>query len=123
MSKREKIGSICVDSGQMMLVDPCYIKDDFEAEFDDKKISKMQEEGKFDLDYNGACAATLKDNPGSGILGLVGQGDYGLGAVCSTGFGDGVYEVYATVNEEGQWGKRISKLEVIFIDQEEGKGW
>jgi hypothetical protein len=37
----------------------------------------------------------------------------GLGVCVSTGFGDGCYNVYAHVSDEGTWGRRVG---AIFID-------
>lgn len=120
---RKSIGRIGVDSGQMMLVDPCYIKKSFEKDYDEQKIEKMQKEKSFSMDYNGACAATLQENLSAGVLNVIGNSDYGTAAVCSTGFGDGVYEVFVTEEEHGGWGKRISKMEIVFIDEDDEQGW
>jgi hypothetical protein len=102
------IGSIGVDSGQMMLCDPCYIESSWENEtIDFKNIDQYA--GKFN--YGGACQATLSDK-GAGIL------EDGIGAVCATGFGDGSYNVYVTYSDEGSWGKRISEMRIVFIGDE-----
>lgn len=96
------IGHIGVDSGQMLLCDPCYIdsmwsKDDVPNDFRD--LSPY--EGKFN--YLGAAQATLSEKK-SGIL------DKGSGAVCSTGNGDGLYPVYVTYE-----GDRVSEMRIVFI--------
>jgi hypothetical protein len=100
------IGHIGVDSGQMLLCDPCYIdsiwsKNDVPANFGD--LSAF--EGQFN--YLGACQSTLTDKK-SGIL------DKGAGAVCSTGWGDGSYPVYVTYE-----GDRISEMRIVFMSDEE----
>ena len=105
---RYKVGEVGVDAGMVMVGDPCYLSnygkkssDGFEwveSEVEDQKTTK-----KFDYSYSGACAATLSDN-GAGELG---RGD---AVAVSSGYGDGVYPVYATYNHEG----RIVKLEVVF---------
>lgn len=102
------IGYVGVDSGQMLLCDPCYIdslwsKRDVPNDFRD--LSKF--EGEFN--YLGSAQATLSDKK-AGILGL------SVGAVCSTGWGDGIYPVYVTYE-----GNRISEMRIVFIsdDQEE----
>lgn len=110
MSNEICIGRIGVDSGQMMLVDPCYLKDFVITESLDLTNNGAKYAGQFS--YGGACSATLSDKQ-SGIL-----GDFGTAAVCATGFGDGSYNVYVTYSDEGAWGKRISEMRIVFIDDE-----
>lgn len=100
------IGNFGVDSGQVIIVDPCYLHDwvdenhDSAPGFDfDAEVEKAT--GKFS--YLGACNATLTD-AGAGQLGKRSA------VVSSTGYGDGCYPVYATYNTDG----RIIKLEVFF---------
>lgn len=95
------IGSFGVDSGQAMVGDPCYLDtwkpwNSEEHNFEDH----VNHEGEFG--YLGACNATLKE--GYGELGL------GSGVVFTTGYGDGVYPVYAEFNEDA----RISKIVIDF---------
>lgn len=102
----ELIGYVGVDSGQMLLCDPCYIdsmwrKDDTPADFRD--LSSFQ--GRFS--YLGAAQASLSDKK-AGIL------DMSTAAVCSTGWGDGLYPVYVTYE-----GDRISEMRIVFIGEEE----
>lgn len=114
------LGKIGVDSGQMMLVDPGYVAGDaFDEGWDKSAQIKMQKTGQFRFNYNGACALT--NNPGSVSPGGILQNDIGasLAAVVSSGFGDGTYDVFAYVGNYGEWGKRVAKLEIIFIDEEE----
>ena len=99
------IGYIGVDSGQMMLCDPCYIDSMWEKK-DTKDFSDLSEfEGKFS--YLGAAQATLSENQ-------VGFLDKGAGAVCSTGWGDGSYPVYVTFE-----GNRVSEMRIVFMGAEE----
>ena len=63
----QKVGEVGVDSGQIMIVDPCYVDDG--------------------LDYNASCKITLsKDGYGVNSEG---------GFVTGTLFGDGTYPIYA----------------------------
>ena len=97
------IGSFIVDSGQAMVGDPCYL-DKWQAEydnFDDYKKSGGQ------YGYLGACEATLTE--GYGELGNSNS------VVFTTGYGDGVYPVYAEFNDDG----RIAKIVIDFIGDEE----
>jgi len=114
---RKLIGHIGVDSGQMMLSDPCYVTDD---SFTDDRSNGLDigenREGPYPLNYEGACNASMsKDN--AGVL-----GDYGAAVVCATGYGDGSYPVYVEYAEESEtnsWGRRVKSMTIEFIDGEE----
>lgn len=89
------IGEFSVDSGQAMVGDPCYLEEwkNWNSEkdnFEDHK-NKVGEYG-----YLGACNATL----GKGF-GELGQN---TAVVFSTGYGDGLYPVYANITEDGRVG-------------------
>jgi hypothetical protein len=113
MNGRYKVGEVGVDAGMVMVGDPCYLKrngkestDGFEwveSEVDAQKSTK-----KFDYSYSGACAATLGEDS-AGELGRA------AAVAVSSGYGDGVYPVYATYNHEG----RITKLEVVFVAEDD----
>jgi hypothetical protein len=99
------IGHIGVDSGQMLLCDPCYIDSMWEKK-DTKDFSDLSKfEGEFN--YLGSAQATLSEEK-AGTLGL------GIGAVCSTGWGDGSYPVYVTYE-----GNRISEMRIVFMSDRE----
>lgn len=102
-NKMTYIGSFAVDSGQAMVGDPCYL-DEWQATYDNFQ-DYPKHEGKYG--YLGACEATLKN--GYGTLGS------GNSVVFSTGYGDGLYPVYAEFNDDG----RIAKIVIDFIDDEE----
>ena len=100
------IGSFTVDSGQAMVGDPCYLDEwqpwnSEEHNFEDHEV-KAGEYG-----YLGACGVTLKE--GYGMLGN------GSAVAFTTGYGDGVYPVYADFNEDG----RIVKVTIVFEEDEE----
>lgn len=102
------VGHCGVDSGQIMLSDPCYVKD-----FRDE----MSEGGKFEGDlpepypytYNGACSATLQGDLGGGQLGK------SMGVVVSSGYGDGIYPVYVTHTSDG----RVATATIVFVSDDE----
>ena len=75
---RKIIGLCPVDSGQIMIADPCYLHD-----FTEEK-------------YQATCEATLK---GGGKVLLSSIAGYGVAS--STFDGDGIYPVYAVYNEKG----------------------
>jgi hypothetical protein len=93
------VGTLGVDSGQMMLCDPCYIKKDFANEYG--------ETNQKDMTYSGACNATL-GNDGFGFL--TNTNGYKLAFACSSGYGDGVYPVYIKRD-----GGRIAEMKIVFI--------
>ena len=95
----ELVGSFGVDSGQAMVGDPCYLDGWKTNEGEDWNL-----EGKIgEYSYHGASATTLDD-----VAGTLGGG---LAVVFNTGYGDGVYPVYAKFNEDG----RVAKIVIDFI--------
>lgn len=76
------VGHCAVDSGQLMVCDPCYIKSHWEA----NHFTSPTDEDKNDFSYDGACVTTLRHTAGE----LAG----GVGCVTSTTHGDGRYPVY-----------------------------
>lgn len=107
-NKTITIGHIWVDSGQMMLGDPCYLSDWGGNEFANDRPGEYS--------YAGACTATLSDKS-TGIIGTDHRGPReGLAAVFATGYGDGSYPVKVTYNSEG----RVVAVTVLFdIDPDE----
>jgi len=85
------IGHIPVDSGQMMLIDPCYILADNNTK--DEKLNKLYE-SCIDVTCSDAMAGTIDG-----------------GAVSSTGYGDGSYPVYVEYD-----GNRVASLTIKFIE-------
>lgn len=98
------IGQFSVDSGQAMVGDPCYLDEwkpwnSEEDNFEDH-VNKKGEYG-----YLGACEATL--GKGFGQLG-------GANAVAfSTGYGDGLYPVYAQINDD----ERVALIVIDFTGE------
>lgn len=103
-SEWEYVGTLGVDSGQMMLCDPCYIKKDFANEYG---------EGGNPMSYSGACNATLS-NQGFGFLtNTSGNYSINLAFVTSSGYGDGSYPVYIKRD-----GNRIAEMKIVFIGKD-----
>jgi hypothetical protein len=90
---KKLIGYAGVDSGQLIIVDPCYLAEWKDGEADDKGSH-----------YGKACEATLSRIGGGEVLVA---GVAGMGVAISTG-GDGAFPVYAHYQEDG----RISKIEI-----------
>ena len=122
----ELVGTCGVDSGQIMVVDPCYVKtwEDGDAFPDldwsdparDKAIDARAEDYEKKNyvpgnDYESACLATMSKKKAGGCFG-------GLAVATSSGLGDGEYPVYVTYSDEGSWGKRVASLTIVFIPEQ-----
>lgn len=75
------------------------------------KVVGLPHKRTHEFSYDGVCRETQSED-------LAGQLNYalghaGAGVAFSTGWGDGVYPVYATYNAEG----RIVKVEVLFDEE------
>jgi len=100
------IGHVGVDSGQLMICDPCYIKADDWA--DQPYAPANAVDGKYPFTYNGACGATLNEDSAGQL------GTFDTGIAFASGYGDGTYPVYATyVNG------RIASVEIVLISEDE----
>jgi hypothetical protein len=111
----KNIGYVAVDSGQLILCDPCYIESEWKV-IKEYAPSGGSDGNTYPFDYNGACGATMSKE-------MAGQLDFttgypGAGVAFSSGLGDGYYPVYATYIEDPIWGRRISKVEIVLIDYE-----
>lgn len=104
------IGEFSVDSGQAIVGDPCYLDEwklwnSEEDNFEDHP----QHEGEYG--YLGACNATL--GKGFGQLGVASA------VAFSTGYGDGLYPVYADINEDGRVGLVVIDFTGEYTDEEQ----
>ena len=86
-----RIGFVGVDSGQVMVGDPCYLSDWADDEF----ASDGDRREPYDYSYSGACNATLSD---------IGGGELGrnLSVASRTYWGDGIYPVYQVLDGDGE---------------------
>jgi len=123
----KKVGECGVDSGQIIIIDPCYIKD--YPEFHDDKGWERYCEMLYPKDKNGNGV----DNGFDGILQVESdipkqlnkpdgyeqlgwmKGNYGEGVISGTANGDGTYPVYADMESDGT----ILALRIDFVDDEE----
>jgi len=109
MTTTIQIGECCVDSGQIMIVDPCYVSqevgqprkfednmDDYDQFFDLNLPRGYQKAPSQAFSYVGACIATQH---GGGQLKNA-QGAP-LAVATSTHWGDGSYPVTAEVGSDG----------------------
>lgn len=102
-SKRRwlELGVVGVDSGQLLIVDPCYINGH-------KQLSSyegiLKARGFPDkMDY----ADQLKYD----------LGHDGLGVIFNSGLGDGFYKVYGKMKDCGKLGKRLAQVKIVLIEK------
>lgn len=105
---KKLVGYISVDAGLCWIGDPCYILHQDKlpealGENWNEFCDKLYDEGN-----NGPTMKSFEHY----------KGNEGLGCVVSTGFGDGLYPVYAYVSDEGEWGKRIMGVYIDFNYEE-----
>ena len=116
----EYIGTIGVDSGQMMLADPCYVKDFADDNSDAEGVMKLMEAMKDGSDnsfsYIGACSQSNTSQQAGVLVNDIGAE---MGVVCSSGFGDGGYPVYVKRHDFGEWGKRVVEMKIEFVNEEQ----
>ena len=93
------LGFVSVDSGQVIIVDPCYLGDWKDGEYNPSK--------ELNNHYAKACKTTLNKKQGGQIIV---SGIQGTGVASSTGYGDGNYPVEATYKNG-----RVQKLTIKFI--------
>lgn len=89
----ERIGYCGVDSGQLMVCDPCYIN----SEWAKSEFGEKVEDGHFS--YAGACKGTIGGEPVQLKYKL---GHDGVGVAFPSGYGDGYYPVYAKRDSDGR---------------------
>lgn len=86
--KTKLIGYIGVDSGQVMIGDPCYLD-----EFKTNGYQPNREAQPHEFSYQAAAEASLS---GGGMIGNF------RGAVSMTMYGDGLYPVYQVLDGAGE---------------------
>lgn len=110
-----RIGEVYVDSGTIMVVDPCYV-------LRDKRDDNLGTENG--LEYFHAMGLDLPadhprspNNQGKSIA----AGDMSVlklpelnGYVIPSGYGDGAYPIFAKVYDEGDWGHRVGGVYIDF---------
>ena len=105
-----QVGQIFVDSGQVMVGDPCYLKDYEAGEFAyDAELDATQ------FSYAGACSASLSE-AGAGMVGAYSEAHTSARAVStSSGDGDGTYPVSVRYDVYG----RVAEMRVLFLEPDE----
>ena len=101
MQNKTKLAGFCgVDSGQIMVIDPCYAFNDNYSGQDTETTGG---------NYDAICRVSIADTFGE--FPLPANGYHGnVGVVTSSGYGDGNYPVFVDVNDEG----RVVELRIAF---------
>lgn len=101
--KRIKIGEVGVDSGQLIICDPCYI----DSEWKKEKLEFTKDgfkKAKNNFSYPAVCNKTIslrKPIKEQGQLNYK-LGHPGIAVAFPSGYGDGCYPIYGTFNDEGR---------------------
>lgn len=107
--ERIKIGTVGVDSGSLMIHDPCYTNNKGLQEAVDghnKGRGPIVDEMHSQVGFKKGDNTTWNPEDGQAIF-------------FQAGYGDGVYAVFATIGEARVGGgKRIKKIEIVLIDKE-----
>lgn len=120
--KRKLIGYADVDSGQLMITDPCYTKgwvdDDVHSVVPDLNDACSEPpHDSYPYSYGGACAASCNLQKAGQLAHE--KGHPGAGIVISSGFGDGSYPVYVEYEDTGFAGIRPKRVIIEFWGDEE----
>ena len=99
----EKIGECGVDSGTIMIIDPCYVLRD--EEYDKQQPSYQQ--------FLAQADTVRQDGSSFGYL------SFNLGVIAETLYGDGTYNVFARLNSNGQVCQMLIDFEQVLDDEEE----
>jgi hypothetical protein len=94
--KNVPVGKFGVDSGQVLIVDPCYLEE--------WQVKKREDEKGYlsELTYHNVATTTLNEEFQVGMF---------EGVASSTGYGDGCYTVYADFNKDGL----VEQLTIRFL--------
>lgn len=109
-----KLGVVGVDSGQLVICDPCYLEDEFLSTASNEDL----EQGTVgEFSRRGIFKVTTSPSQGGQLNYRMGH--EGVAVAFMSGFGDGTYDVFAEIVDAGAWGKRIKKVWVELITDEE----
>jgi hypothetical protein len=100
----KKIGKVGVDSGNLMLVDPAYIKSELPNY---RKLVGMKGSGR-NLKSDKKNSRQIKNKIGQEVA-----------VTFESGFGDGLYNVYADIGKVGKFGRRVKSVRVDMVTPRE----
>jgi hypothetical protein len=93
------IGEVCVDSGTIVICDPCR----------GEEVSNQWIDNSRRLDLN-ECARN-----GIRTWELTNDHNCPVAVVAHTGLGDGIYKVEARYENLGEWGERVAEIRIKFL--------
>ena len=112
--ERRLVGRVGVDSARIIVCDPSYIQPERIGERQ-REIEEAQFVASTEARARGDTEAVGAAYPLSYTLDFL-RGHDGAAVVVHSGIGDGHYPVYAWFDELENWGERIVRLEVDFMD-------
>lgn len=108
------VSTVSVDSGQIMIVDPCYVLKT--GDYADGKSYESILSYYEDTNYYEPQENETEDQRNQGIN----PWGEGMGYITSSGYGDGLYAVYARYTDGSDgWGVRVAQVLIDFIGEEE----
>lgn len=113
-TERKYVGMCSVDSGTIVLMDPCYMVAPGGWK-DGKEFCRVCGNEVHDSKYyDDITEPVLADPPAASTLD-------NLGVIVMPGYGDGAYPVYVELSDEGSWGKRVARVVIECISDEENE--
>lgn len=112
--RRELVGHVGVDRARIMICDPSYIQEQRLAERD-LEMEDSQLKGLMEAQTPEDMTAGMEAYPLHYQIPYL-LGHEGAAVVVRSGLGDGNYPVYATIAEVAQWGERVVRVEIDFLD-------
>jgi hypothetical protein len=106
--KWTKIGVVAVDSGQLVICDPTYIDSEWKGSSKKWQPDKHNKE----FSYQGCSHATIKGNYGQLNFD---KGHAGAGVAFTTGLGDGLYDVFAKIENVKYFGTRVTEVRIKLL--------
>ncbi|MCY0864063.1 MAG: hypothetical protein OWQ57_03865 [Sulfobacillus sp.] len=97
------LGSVAVDSGTLILIDPAYIASHWATPVQRQQMLQAIFEAVDRPDHGGSLPFP--------------HGSPGLLAAVAPGLGDGLYTVTATIAPVPGWGERVTQITLRFIDE------
>jgi len=100
--KEKQVGEVSVDSGQILICDPCYLRDHGLSE----ELCDEIYQATIGKNLCGPAVNTQMRNTDK---------QFPLGFATRTGYGDGGYKVFVKHNGEG----RVAEIKIVFIRETE----
>src|SRR5574338_1719102 len=112
--KWHRVGEVYVDSGTVMVVDPCYVLPDKRDTFGNPNKNGLDYMKAVQLEPEGAYEESRQAEQDGRYAEAFMLPDNIHGYVLPSGFGDGAYPLYIRGSDEGDWGMRVTGLFVDF---------